>query len=114
MPSEPFVSAAESAWEPTEPGVHRQVLAHDPSLMMVRVRFSAGAIGALHHHAHRQVSYVAEGTFEVQIGEERRLLRAGDSFIVEPNVPHGVTAREAGLLVDVFSPAREDFLGGPR
>lgn len=110
MQSQPFIDAAELAWQSPEPGVERQVLAYDSTLMMVRVRFAAGAVGALHSHPHRQVSYVAEGAFEVQIGDERRVLRAGDSFIIAPDVMHGVVAREAGVLIDVFSPAREEFV----
>ena len=112
MPTQPFVNTAALKWEATEPGVERQVLAYDASLMMVRVRFAAGATGALHSHPHRQISYVSAGVFEVHVGKERRVLRAGDSFVVEPNVLHGVVARQAGLLVDVFSPAREEFLSG--
>ena len=110
MQSQPFVNAAALTWQPTDPGVERQVLANDAALMMVRVRFAAGAVGAVHTHPHRQISYVAEGVFEVQLGEERRVLRAGDSFVVQPEIPHGVVALEAGLLIDVFSPPREEFL----
>jgi quercetin dioxygenase-like cupin family protein len=110
MQSDPFVHAAELAWESPEPGVERQVLAYDASLMMVRVRFAAGAAGALHSHPHRQASYVAEGVFEVRIGAEHRVLRSGDSFIVAPDEMHGVVARGAGVLIDVFTPAREEFV----
>jgi quercetin dioxygenase-like cupin family protein len=112
MYSHTFVDPAELAWHPTEPGVERQVLAYDPELMMVRVRFAAGAVGSLHQHPHRQVSYVAEGSFEVQIADERRVLGPGGTFIVEPDVMHGVVAREAGMLIDVFTPAREEFVAG--
>ncbi len=112
MYSQPFVEPGDLAWHPTEPGVERQVLAYSPELMMVRVRFSAGAVGSLHQHPHRQVSYVAEGTFEVQIAGERRVLGPGGSFIVEPDVMHGVAARTAGMLIDVFTPARGEFVEG--
>ena len=105
-----FVLSSERPWQPTEEGVERQILGHDPALMMVRVRFAAGAVGALHHHPHRQVTYVESGSFEVEIAGERRVLRAGDCFFVAPGLEHGVLAREGGALVDVFAPAREDFL----
>jgi quercetin dioxygenase-like cupin family protein len=105
-----FVHSIAAPWEPTEPGVRRQVLGHGPDLMMVRVEFEAGATGALHHHPHRQVSYVAAGRFEVIVDGERAELVAGDSFFVEADRVHGVVAREAGMLVDVFTPAREDIL----
>lgn len=110
MHSTSFVNASSVPWEATEPGVERQVLTYSPALMLVRVRFEAGAVGTPHRHPHRQVSYVADGAFEVRVGEGRQVLRAGDSFIVEPDVEHGVTALEAGMLVDVFTPLRETFL----
>jgi quercetin dioxygenase-like cupin family protein len=78
--------------------------------MMVLVRFEKGAIGTLHHHVHRQVSYVASGSFEVTIGGEKHILKQGDSFFVAPDLVHGVISLEAGSLVDVFTPAREDFM----
>lgn len=113
MSSQPFAVGIGPDWHPTGPGVERQVLAHDPGLMMVRVRFAAGAVGPVHQHPHRQVTYVAEGAFEVEVAGERRVLRSGDSFVVGPDTPHGVVAREAGVLIDVFSPARSGFLRLP-
>jgi quercetin dioxygenase-like cupin family protein len=56
------------------------------------------------------VTYVEAGRFEVEIGGARRTLEAGDGFFVPPEVEHGVTALERGSLIDVFAPAREDFL----
>jgi quercetin dioxygenase-like cupin family protein len=106
-----FVRTADESWTPMAPGVRRQVLGHGPDLMMVRVEFEAGAVGAVHHHPHRQVTYVAAGRFEVQVGEARQTLGVGDCFYAPADVPHGVTALEAGTLVDVFTPRRDDFLG---
>lgn len=105
-----FQSGAELPWEELGGGVSRQVLGHDGELMMVRVRFDAGAVGALHHHPHRQASYVESGRFRVELGDAVRILEPGDGFFAPPEVEHGVVALEAGVLVDVFTPAREDFL----
>jgi quercetin dioxygenase-like cupin family protein len=108
--SKTFVRTAEETWTQMAPGVRRQVLGHGPDLMLVRVDFERGAVGAVHHHPHRQVTYVAAGTFEVTVGGERRTLGTGDSFFAPADVAHGVTAVEAGTLIDVFTPRREDFL----
>lgn len=107
-----FVRGAERPWEELGGGVRRQLLGYDGEAMMVRVRFEAGAVGAPHRHPHRQVTLVESGRFEVEIGGERRVLEAGDGFRVPPDVEHGVTALEAGVLTDVFAPARDDFLNG--
>jgi quercetin dioxygenase-like cupin family protein len=105
-----FVRSADTPWQWTGPGVRRQILGYGPDLMMVRVEFEAGAVGATHHHPHRQVTYVSAGRFEVTVGEERETLGVGDCFFARADVPHGVRALEAGALVDVFTPCREDFL----
>jgi quercetin dioxygenase-like cupin family protein len=57
-----------------------------------------------------QASYIAEGRFEVTVGDETQVLGQGASFIVPPNVMHGVRALTAGRLVDCFTPRRDDFL----
>jgi len=77
---------------------------------MTRGTDTGGAVGAPHHHPNRQATLVETGRFRVEIGGETRELQAGDGFFIPPDVDHGVVAMEAGVLVDVFAPAREDFL----
>ena len=91
-------------------GVYRRILGYDSEIMMVQVDFEKGSVGEMHHHPHRQNSYVVEGVFEVTIEKETTILKAGDGFFVEPEQPHGVVCMEKGSLIDVFNPAREDFL----
>ena len=105
-----FIHSNEMDWEQLGGGVERKVLGYDQQVMMVVVRFEKGAVGSLHHHVHRQVSYVESGRFEVEIDGKKKTLQQGDSFFVAPDLVHGVVALEAGTLIDVFTPAREDFL----
>ncbi|MCU0255150.1 MAG: cupin domain-containing protein [Vicinamibacterales bacterium] len=105
-----FVKSTDSPAEQTGPGVTRQVLGYDRQLMMVRFTFDQGAVGALHHHPHRQVSYVEAGSFEVTIAGEKTVLQRGDCYFVPPDAVHGVVALEPGSLVDVFAPMRDDFV----
>ncbi len=99
-------------WTEVAPGNRRAVLSQRPELMLVAFSFEAGAVGALHSHPHTQASYVAEGSFEVTVDGVTTTLTAGSSFIVAPNLIHGVRALERGLLIDAFTPRRDDFLGG--
>jgi len=108
MAGELFVPADVSPWIEVAPGNRRRVLVS--RLMQVEFGFDAGAIGALHSHPHVQASYIAEGSFEVTIGDVTTTLGTGGSFIVPPNVVHGVKALTAGRLVDCFTPWRDDFL----
>lgn len=98
-------------WENPAPGVHRQIMAYDGQLMMVKVDFEKGAIGSMHEHCHSQATYVASGKFELTIGDEKRILEAGDGYYVAPDELHGCVCLEAGILIDTFSPVRADFLG---
>jgi len=97
-------------WVTVAPGNRRRVLVSQPQLMQVEFAFDQGAVGVLHSHPHVQASYVAEGTFEVTIGDTMTVLSTGGSFIVPSNVVHGVKALTAGRLVDCFTPRRDDFL----
>ena len=105
---------ADLPWVEAAPGVRRAVLAARPELMLVAFRFEAGAVGARHSHPHVQTSLVAEGTFDVTVGGATRTAGPGDSFVVGPDVVHGVVAHGPGLLIDAFAPWREDFLPAAR
>jgi quercetin dioxygenase-like cupin family protein len=91
-------------------GVTRRILAHAGGLMQVEVAFAAGAVGPLHSHPHEQLTYVLSGVFEFTIGDETKVVRAGDTLYKEPNVVHGCRCLEAGVLLDTFTPQRADFL----
>jgi quercetin dioxygenase-like cupin family protein len=105
-----FRRSSEGEWTATPDGNRRRVVLHTDELMMVEFAFEAGGEGWKHSHPHVQASYVAEGSFEVTIGDRSATLSAGDSFIVPSGVTHGVKALERGRLVDSFTPHRADFL----
>ena len=86
------------------------MLCYDDNVMLVRFAFEAGAVGPEHSHPHKQVSVVESGVFDVTIAGKTKRLSAGDSYLVAPNLRHGAVAVKAGVLVDVFTPPREDFL----
>lgn len=106
----PFASDAEIPWADVAPGIRRKVLCHDDGVMLARFAFEKGAIGAEHRHPHKQVSVIESGVFDVTIAGKTQRLRSGDSYLIAPNALHGALAVEAGVIVDVFSPLREDFL----
>lgn len=110
----PYYSLPENiVWTEVAPGNHRAVLSERPELMLVAFRFDKGAVGALHSHPHTQVSYVAEGSFDVTVDGVTSHLGPGSSFIVAPDLVHGVVALTDGLLIDTFTPRRDDFLMSP-
>lgn len=93
-----------------ERGVNRKVLANAENIMILELSLEKGADLPLHNHIHEQCSYVIEGKFEFEINGEKQILETGDSLYFGPNSPHSVTCLEAGKFLDVFTPAREEFL----
>ncbi len=105
-----FVKDKTMDWEQVAIGVKRKIMAYDKSLMVVKVAFEKGGVGSLHQHPHIQITNVESGTFEVEIAGEKQILNAGDAFFIPTNVWHGAVCLEAGILIDTFSPMREDFI----
>ena len=91
-------------------GVRRQMMAHDEQVMMVKIDFEEGAVGAAHTHPHEQVTYILAGRFRFTNDGETQEVAAGDSLYFAPNVDHGTVCLEAGTVIDVFVPCRKDFL----
>ncbi len=91
-------------------GMERRILAYDDSLMAVEVGFEAGSEGAPHTHPHTQISYVLSGSFRYSVEGESVILNAGDSIAVPSGLVHGTVCLEKGVLLDVFTPKRDDFL----
>ncbi len=105
-----FYVESENEWEYVGEGVKRQITGYDVSLMMVKVAFEKGAIGPMHQHYHSQASYVVSCKFEVTVYGETKILQQCDAFYIAPNLMHGAVCLEEGMLIDTFSPIREDFL----
>jgi len=110
--SEKFITTANMEWEELGGGVSRKFLGWDNQIMMVQVKFEKGAEGSPHDHFHTQATYCASGKFEFDINGEKKIVQGGDGVYIEPNLVHGAKCLEAGILIDVFAPVREDFLDG--
>lgn len=109
-PTREYFHKEEMEWEEVNPLLRRQIHGYDDKIMLVVADFKEGGVGDLHSHHHSQVTYVQSGEFEMTIGDDIRTIKAGDSYYIPPHVIHGCVCKKAGSLVDVFSPAREDFL----
>jgi quercetin dioxygenase-like cupin family protein len=91
-------------------GMKRKIMTYSDDLMVTKMTFEKGSIGALHNHPHLQIGYVAKGKFEVTMGTEKKILKEGDLFYAPSLVFHGVVCLEEGMLIDIFNPKRDDFL----
>ena len=91
-------------------GVTRRILAYNDGLMCVENTFEEGAVGALHSHPHTQITYVVSGKFTFTIDGVTKTVTPGDTMLKTDSVIHGCTCLEAGILLDIFTPMREDFV----
>ncbi|EOV0852334.1 cupin domain-containing protein [Vibrio parahaemolyticus] len=105
-----FVFNQDIPMEDLGEGISRKVLAHSDNMMSVEVHFEEGAIGAMHSHPHEQLTYVLSGEFEFTIGDEKKIVKTGDTMYKEPHIEHGCVCLKAGVLIDTFTPMRKDFV----
>mgnify|MGYP001817055074 FL=1 len=110
--SKTMIPGRTGEWEDLGPGLSRQILGWDNQIMMVKVKFEKGVNASQHSHFHTQTSFCHSGKFEFTIDGKKHVVGPGDGLYIAPNLMHGAVCLEAGVVLDVFSPVREDFLDG--
>ena len=97
--------------EPVEmvPGVFRRTLNHGQQAMIVHFTLEEGATVPMHSHPNEQMGYVVEGAMEMTIGGETFTISAGQSYLAPANVEHSATVTKRAIVLDTFSPPREDY-----
>ena len=80
--------------------------------MLVKWEFKKGAIAARHRHPHEQIVVMVQGKLRLSVGDGETIMGPDDVVVIPPNVMHEAEALEDTVVIDVFSPPREDFLTG--
>ncbi len=105
----PFIDAKDIAPQEVVPGCRLRT-PYGENLMLSYLEMDEGATIPLHDHPHEQAGMLLEGCLELTIGDETRTVQPRSMFIIPPNVPHKATAIGGpALVLDVFSPVREDY-----
>ena len=92
------------------PGIFRRILAHSPRIMLTEHTLEKNAVLPEHSHPHEQLVYLLSGHLILEMGGTLLDMVEGDSLVIPPDVPHKVTALEQSVALDIFTPAREDYL----
>ncbi|MFN3265369.1 MAG: cupin domain-containing protein [Deinococcales bacterium] len=100
----------DGSWEVVNDSIRRRLVSLGTKLMSMEVEFKAGAIGTMHQHPHEQQTLIRTGSFRFTIGQNVHILRAGDIVNISGDTPHEAVALEDGVLIDTFTPLREDLL----
>lgn len=105
----PFISIDD--YEPVElaPGARART-PYGKHVMLSYLEMDEGSVVPLHSHPHEQGGIMLRGRLELTIAEESRVCTVGDMFIIPPNTPHGARPVDGpAIVLDVFSPIREDY-----
>jgi quercetin dioxygenase-like cupin family protein len=79
-------------------------------IMLALVDLEPNAVLPYHHHPHEQAGVVLEGEMTLTVGEETKLVRPGDLYLIPGDVPHSAKVGSMPTrLVDIFSPVREEY-----
>ncbi|MBN1428293.1 MAG: cupin domain-containing protein [Anaerolineae bacterium] len=91
------------------PGLTRRTLNETADMMVVEFRSEAKVTTPLHTHPSQQIGYVVSGEIEITIEGVTRTCKAGDTYAVAGGVEHGAYFVLESVVVDCFSPPREDY-----
>ena len=91
-------------------GVLLKTRAYGERTLLGEFRIAAGAVIPVHQHPQEQTGYLVSGRLAFEIGEEREDATPGASWCIPAGVPHGAEALEPTVVIEVFSPVREDYL----
>ena len=92
------------------PGIIRRILANSPEVMLTEHTLKKGAVLPEHKHPHVQLVYLLSGQFIIEMDGREHRVTAGDSFVIPSNISHKVTALADSVVLDIFTPTREDYL----
>ena len=94
-------------------GIERQMVWGE-RVMVCRLRIAPRTVTPVHTHPHEQITLVERGPVEFTIDGQTRIVQTGDVLVFPSHLRHGATMLdEEVVLIDIFSPPREDFLPAP-
>jgi quercetin dioxygenase-like cupin family protein len=99
------------AREQLNPRMTRRAI-HLGSMTVARIELQKNAVVPEHSHVHEQASMVEKGALKFRIEGREQVVRAGEVLHIPPHAPHAVEALEDSVVVDLFSPARDDWASG--
>lgn len=97
------------AAEQITPAISRQFISGD-RVTIARFELKRGGIVPMHSHENEQVTFVVTGALKFKIEGREVIVRGGEVLQIPGAVPHEVEVVDDALVVDVFSPVRQDWI----
>lgn len=95
------------------PGLIRRTLVSGDKLMICRFDLDRGVEIPSHSHPHDQAGYVVLGKIRIIVDGKSCDLGSGDSYSAPSGALHSAIALEPSVVVDTFSPPRDDYRATP-
>jgi quercetin dioxygenase-like cupin family protein len=92
------------------PGVRMKTLVHGERTLLGEFRLDAGTEVPAHSHPYEQTGYLVSGRMVFSVAGDRFEAIAGSSWSIPENVEHGAEVHEDSVVIEVFSPVREEYL----
>lgn len=105
-----FTKATPEGYKQVLPGILLKTLAHGEKTLLAQFRLEEGARLPLHSHPHEQTGWLVSGRMRFTIGSETIEAGPGDSWCIPGGVLHSAEILAETVLIEVFSPVREDYL----
>jgi quercetin dioxygenase-like cupin family protein len=105
-----FYTSSTGGYEEALPGVKIKTLVYGAKTLLAELRLNKGSYLAAHSHPHEQTGYMIEGKLNLKIAGKEFEVNPGDSWSIPSNAEHSAEVLENTVVVEVFSPVREDYL----
>ena len=105
-----FEPHADAGYTTPLPGIRQKTLAFGERTLMTEFLLERGSVVPKHAHPYEQTGYLVKGHIVLLLAAEEHDTRPGDSWSIPMNVTHGARVLEDSVAIEVFSPAREDYL----
>ena len=97
-------------WIPICPGIKRRTLTSGKTMYQMLATLEPGSKMPAHQHPQEQIVHVLSGRMKLIVDGMPHEMKAGDSYYLASNVPHGVETIEETRVLDTFSPPRDEYL----
>jgi len=104
-----FITPADAGQVEMLAGVHRRTMGTTDEAMLCEFFLQRDAVVPPHSHKNDQVGYVIYGRVEMTIGSETQICHQGDSYAIPGGIVHSAKAIVDSLVIDAFSPPRDDY-----
>ena len=91
-------------------GIDQKTLVYGERTLLAEFLLKKGSIIPQHSHPYEQTGYLVSGHMAFRVGNERYDIQVGDSWCIPMNAEHSAEILEDSVVVEVFSPVREDYL----